>query len=157
MLELDDGTALCETWAICEYVEEKHPQPALIGSKERVMTRMWWRRAEIHVCWPMTQGSARPKATKLFKERTYCVREAGDDIKEKARRGIVWLDGLMDERRRWLAGDRITMADICLYAYIDLLRGVGRGIAAQCRWMPAWFNRAGARPAATQSVWREQR
>ena len=157
MLELDDSTALCETWAICEYLEEMNPQPALIGStpQERALTRMWWRRAEIHVCWPMIQGFYAAEGYELFKDRTYCLTSAADDLKEKARRGMVWLDGLMGERR-WLAGDRFTMGDICLYTYIDLLRGAGQEIPAQCRWMPSWFNRVGARPAASASVWREQ-
>ncbi len=157
MLELDDGTALCETLAICEYLEELHPQPAMIGStpEERAVARMWWRRAEIHICWPMMQGFYAAEGYELFKDRTYCLREAGDDLKEKARRGMIWFDGLMGERR-WLAGDRFTMGDICLYTYIDLLRGTGQSIPPQCRWMPAWFNRVGARPAAAASVWREQ-
>ncbi len=30
-LELDDGTILCEVTAICEYLEERFPDPALIG------------------------------------------------------------------------------------------------------------------------------
>lgn len=157
MLELDDGTALCETWAICEYLEERYPEPPLIGStaEERGIARMWWRRAEIHICWPMIQGFYAAEGYELFKERTYCLTEAAQGLKEKARRGMLWLDGLMGERR-WLAGDRFTMGDICLYTYIDLLRGTGQDIPAESQWLPAWFNRVGARPAAAASVWREQ-
>ena len=46
-LELDNGFVLGETIAICEYLEEKHPKPALIGAtpEERAETRMWLRRA----------------------------------------------------------------------------------------------------------------
>ena len=157
MLELDDGTALCEGWAICEYLEEKHPQPALIGAtaEERAVTRMWWRRSEIHICWPMVQGFYGAEGYDLFKDRLYCLREAAADLKEKARGGMVWLDGLMGERH-WIAGDRFTMADICLYTCIDLFRGTGQDIPARCQWLPSWFNRVGSRPAAAASAWREQ-
>src|SRR4029077_7240467 len=31
-LELDNGSYLSEITAICEYLEEKHPQPAMIGA-----------------------------------------------------------------------------------------------------------------------------
>ena len=42
-LALDDGSIICETVAIMEYLEEKHPSPPLIGStpEERAETRMW--------------------------------------------------------------------------------------------------------------------
>ena len=45
-IELDDGSVLAETTAICEYLEDKHPSPALIGStpEEKAETRMWQRR-----------------------------------------------------------------------------------------------------------------
>ncbi|MEO0720028.1 MAG: glutathione S-transferase N-terminal domain-containing protein, partial [Pseudomonadota bacterium] len=44
-LELDDGRVISETYAICEYLEEKYPAPSLIGTtpEERAETRMWWR------------------------------------------------------------------------------------------------------------------
>lgn len=157
MLALDDGTALCETWAICEYLEEIYPEPPLIGStpEERAVARMWWRRAEIHICWPMTQGFYGAEGYELFKDRTYCLREAAGDLKEKARQGMLWLDSLMGDHR-WLAGDRFTMGDICLYTYIDLLRGTGQDVPASSKWLPAWFNRVGARPAAAASIWRDQ-
>lgn len=157
MLELDDGTAISETLAICEYLEEIHPERPLIGAtpEERAVARMWWRRAEIHICWPMIQGFYGAEGYEIFKDRTFCLTGAAADLKEKARRGMVWLDGLMDGRR-WLAGERFTMGDICLYTYIDLLRGTGQDIPPECEALRAWFNRVGARPAAAASVWREQ-
>src|ERR1700733_3681779 len=44
-LELDDGRIVAEILVICEYLEEKHPTPVLIGStpEERAVTRMWTR------------------------------------------------------------------------------------------------------------------
>ncbi|HEX8525918.1 glutathione S-transferase family protein [Allosphingosinicella sp.] len=157
MLELDDGTAICETLAICEYLEEVYPQPALIGAtpEERAVARMWWRRAEIHICWPMIQGFYGAEGYELFKDRTYCLKDAAAALKEKAQQGMVWLDRLMGERR-WLSGDRFTMGDICLYTYIDLLRGTGQDIPAECQSLRAWFNNVGSRPAAAASIWRDQ-
>ena len=156
-LELDDGSVLCETAAICEYLEEKHPRPALIGAtaEERAVTRMWWRRGEINVCWPMVQGFYSAEGLGIFKDRVHCIPHAADDLKEKARGGMKWLDGLMGDRR-WLAGDRFTMADICLFTYIDLFRGTGQAIPKDCAQLQAWFNRVSARPAAAASAWREQ-
>ncbi|HJN61472.1 MAG TPA: glutathione S-transferase, partial [Alphaproteobacteria bacterium] len=48
VLELDDGTCIAETMAICRYIEELHPEPVLFGSqpKEKALIEMWSRRAE---------------------------------------------------------------------------------------------------------------
>ena len=47
-LELDDGSVIAETVVICDYLEELHPEPALIGgtAQERAEARMWNRRIE---------------------------------------------------------------------------------------------------------------
>ena len=47
-LELDDGSVLAETVVICDYLEELHPNPPLIGAsaQERAEARMWNRRVE---------------------------------------------------------------------------------------------------------------
>ena len=43
MLELDDGTCLTESLAICHYLEQKFPQPNLMGidAKEQALVLMW--------------------------------------------------------------------------------------------------------------------
>lgn len=48
-LELDDGTCVAESVAVCRYLEEHHPEPSLIGrdAKERAIIEMWNRRVEI--------------------------------------------------------------------------------------------------------------
>src|SRR5579862_8231719 len=50
-LELDNGKCIGETVAIWEYLEEKHPNPPLIGSnaEERAEARMWQRRIELKI------------------------------------------------------------------------------------------------------------
>ena len=47
-VELDGGSIVAETIAICELIEETQPEPPLIGtnSAERAETRMWIRRVE---------------------------------------------------------------------------------------------------------------
>jgi glutathione S-transferase len=157
MLQLDDGTCIAETYAICEYLEERFPEPPLIGStaKERAVTRMWWRRAELNICLPMVQAFYYGEGLSLFQTRVHCIPDAAAELKVKARKAMEWLDRLM-EGRPWLAGDRFTVADICLYCYIDQLRTVDQPIPPACEALRVWFDRVAARPAAEASVWREQ-
>ena len=153
LLELDDGTYLAETGAICEYLEEEHPQPPLIGSNpdERAITRMWWRRVEINICLPMLHGFYFGEGLEIFRERTHCLPEAAEGMKERGRKGMKWIDGLIEDGK-WLAGDRFTVADICLYCYIDALRGINQPIPDDCSSLGAWFTRVGLRPAADSSL-----
>ena len=57
-LELDDGSYLSEVTAICEYLEEKQPAPAMIGAtpEQRAECRMWTRRVDLNICEPMGNG-----------------------------------------------------------------------------------------------------
>lgn len=156
-LTLDSGKTISETYAICEYLEELHPRPALIGTtpEERAETRMWWRRAELSICHPMVHGFYYAEGLDLFKDRFRCLPEAAEGLKARARDGMLWLDGLLADRQ-WLAGDRFTVADICLFCYMDQLSAAGQTAPAKAGNLAAWFDRVDARPAAAASVWREQ-
>ena len=70
-LELDDGEVLAETVVICEYLEELHPEPALIGAtpEERAHTRMWTRRIEAKIVQPLTDGFRYAEGLGMFKDR----------------------------------------------------------------------------------------
>lgn len=155
-LELADGTIVSEVPAICELLEELHPEPALIGRtpEDRAITRMWWRRVELNICLPMVQGFYFAEALDLFKTRIRCLPEAADGLKERARDGMRWLDGLIEGE--WLAGDRFTVADICLYTNIDQLCAVGQPMPEECTNLKHWFDRVGARPAAEASIWKDR-
>lgn len=153
MLELDDGTCIAETGAICEYLEELYPDPALIGTneKERAITRMWWRRVEINICLPMLYGFYFGEGLEIFRERTHCVPEGAAGMKERGRKGMQWLDPLIEDGK-WLCGERFTVADICLYSYVDAVRDVNQPIPFGCDRLAAWFTRVGLRPAASESL-----
>jgi glutathione S-transferase len=153
LLNLDDGTWLAETGAICEYLEERHPEQPMIGStaEQRAVTRMWWRRVEINVCLSMLHGFYFGEGLEIFRERTHCLPEAAEGMKERGREAMQWIDGLIEDGQ-WLAGDRFTIADICLYCYIDALRGINQPIPDGCSRLHSWFTRVGLRPGADGSV-----
>ena len=88
-LELDDGSVIAETTTICEYLEELHPTPALIGStpEARANTRMWTRRVELNIAEHMYNGFRFAEGFDLFRDRLYCIPEAAACLKAKARAG----------------------------------------------------------------------
>ncbi len=151
-LELDDGTFLAEILPICEYLEEKHPQPPLVGTtaEERAITRMWARRIDLNIVEPMANGFRFAEGLMLFKDRLHTIPQAADDLKAIAREKLAWLDGLM-AGNQFIAGKRFTLADIFLFAFLDFGRSVGQPLDPALKWLPGWFERVGARPSAEAS------
>ena len=151
-LELDDGTHLAEITAICEYLEEKHPKPPLIGTtpEERAVTRMWTRRIDLNIVEPMANGFRYGEGLALFKERIHVIPQAAADLKAIAREKLAWLDGLM-EGNDWICGSRFTLADVFLFSFADFGRTVGQPLDPKLAWLPGWFERVARRPSAAAS------
>jgi glutathione S-transferase len=151
-LELDDGTHLAEITAICEYLEEKHPKPPLVGTtpEERAITRMWTRRIDLNIVEPMANGFRYGEGLALFKERIHVIPQAAADLKAIAHEKLAWLDGLM-EGNDWICGSRFTLADVFLFAFADFGRTVGQPLDPKLAWLPGWFERVARRPSAAAS------
>jgi glutathione S-transferase len=152
-LELDDGRVISETTVICEYLEERHPKPALIGSnpEERAITRMWTRRAVLNVIEPMSSGFRFGEGLAMFEGRIRTMPAAAADFKAVAQDGLARIDACLD-RGPWLAGDRFTLADITLYALLDFFAKVGQPLDPEKKNVCAWFERVNARPSADASL-----
>jgi glutathione S-transferase len=146
-LELDDGTCLSEITAICEYLEEVKPEPALIGRtpEERAETRMWTRRVDLRICEPMANGFRFGEGLGLFRDRVLCVPEASPGLKSLAKDGEAWLDGQL--KGPWIVGDRFTLADILLFAFVEFGATVGQPLDPGLKNLTAWFERVKARTA----------
>lgn len=150
-LELDNGTTICEITAICEYLDEVHPEPPLIGTtaEERAETRMWTRRVDLNIVEPLTSGFRAAEGRALFESRFRLVRpEAADDLKAIAKDKILWLDGLM-AGKTYICGERFTLADILLFCFLAFGAQVGQPLPAEAKNVGAWFERVKARPSAS--------
>lgn len=147
-LELDDGSTLAETVAICEYLEELQPEKPLIGStpEERAMTRMWTRRVESKVNAPLADGFRFAEGLPLFKERIRTIPHAADDFKAIAQDGLKWFDDQLSGKE-FIAGDRFTLADIVLFAFLDFGASVGQPLDPSLKHVNAWLERVKSRPS----------
>jgi glutathione S-transferase len=147
-LELDDGATVCEITAICEFLEDTHPKPALVGATpaERAETRMWTRRIDLNICEPLANGFRFSQGLPLFKDRIVTVPEAADGLKKIARDRLKWLDGQMTGRD-FVCGKRFTLADILLYCFLDFGGQVGQPLDPDNKTLAQWFARVKARPS----------
>ena len=147
-LELDDGVVLAEILPICEYLEETHPTPPLIGTnaEERAVTRMWARRIDLNICEPMANGFRFAEGLRLFENRVRCMPQAADDLKAVAREKLTWLDGLI-AGRDYIAGNKLTLADLLLFGFLEFGAQVGQPLDPANKNLTAWQARVAARPS----------
>ncbi len=148
-LELDNGHYLSEITAICEYLEDVHPKPALIGAnpEQKAECRMWTRRVDLNICEPMANGFRFSEGLPLFKSRVVTVPEAAPGLKKIAQDRLKWLDGQI-AGKQWLCGDRFTLADILLFCFLDFGAQVGQPVNVENANIAAWFGQVKARPSA---------
>jgi glutathione S-transferase len=148
-LELDDGRVIAETVVICEYLEELHPSPPLIGTTpaERAETRMWQRRVELGITEHLYNAFRFAEGIELFRPRLRVLPEAAEGLKAIVRDKLGWLDGLLVDKQ-FLCGERFTLADIVLFSALDFGRTVGQPFDPALRNIARWFERVAARPSA---------
>lgn len=146
-LETDDGSFISEITAIAEYVDEK-AGGSLIGAtpEERAETRMWARRIDLNILEPLANGFRFAEGLPLFENRIHVIPQAADDFKQIAQEKLAWLDGLM-EGKDFICGDRFTLADILLFAFLEFGAQVGQPLDPKCGNLQAWYERVAARPS----------
>ncbi len=149
-LVLDNGHVIAEITAICEYLDEVGPAGvSLIGKtpEERAETRMWSRRLDLNILEPMANGFRFSDGLKMFENRIHCIPAAAADLKATAQEGLTWLDKLMTGRQ-FICGDRLTMADILLFVFVDFFAGLKQPLNDNNTNILAWHARMKARPSA---------
>src|SRR3546814_1243648 len=86
----------------------------------------------------------------VFESRMRCLPEAAAGLKAVAQDGLKWLDPLI-AGRAFIAGDRISLADILLFAFLDFGAGVGQPLDPANGNILRWYEGMKARPSANPS------
>lgn len=152
-LALDGGSVLTEVTVICEYLDEKFPGGNLIGStaEERAATRMWVRRVDLKICEPLANGFRFAEGLPLFESRMRCLPDAAPGLKAIAQDGLEWLDAQLGDKP-FIAGDRLTLADILLFAMLEFGIAVGQPLNPANANINRWIEAMRARPSATAAA-----
>ena len=149
VLELDDGTTICETIAICRYLDELHPDPPLFGgnAKERATVDMWTRRIDIQIGEPtkMFWRHAHPATAALIEQHM----AFGESNRAVLARAMQWLDIELTDRRSFLTGDSFTIADIAALTVIDFAALIGLDPMADKPAVSDWHARVSSRPSTS--------
>ena len=148
VLELDDGTILTESIAICRYFEELHPEPALFGrgALGKALVEMWQRRIELNLFLPV--GFAFRHIHPAMKEwEVPQVPEWGEVNKPKVIDFLALLDREL-AAREFAAGDRFSVADITGMIAIDFMKPARISVPEEFSNVRRWHAALAARPSA---------
>lgn len=147
-LELDDGTCVTESIAICRYLEALYPEPNLFGhdAREQAVVEMWTRRCEFYLANPMmlTVRHSHPALAALEATQTPQI---ADYNKVTAERFMRMLDRHL-AGREFIALDRFTMADIVACVGLDFARLIKYRPPEELANLARWYEACRARPAA---------
>jgi len=148
VLELDDGTCIAESVAICRYFEALHPKPALFGESplEQATIEMWNRRLELVLLNSigMVWVHGHPLTASLLQQVPANVAPA------KERAGQFF--GLLDRelaKRPFIAGERLSIADITALCAIDFGRFIELPPDPNLAHVARWYALMSARPSAS--------
>jgi glutathione S-transferase len=147
-LELDDGTCIGETVAICRYFEEIKPENPLMGrtALEKAQVEMWQRRIEFHLLLPVSMCFVH--TTGYFKDRMKPIAEWGDVSGENA---VSYFDELNEHfsKSSYLVDDYFSIADITLLCSIDFARVVKIRVNEEYTHLLDWYARVSSRASAS--------
>jgi glutathione S-transferase len=102
---------------------------------------------DLNIVEPMGAGFRYAEGLAMFKDRITVLPEAAEGLKRIAREKLAWLDGLMDGKA-FLCGERLTLADILLYCFLNFGKRVGQPLDPGLARLNAWYGRMDARPSA---------
>lgn len=148
ILELDDGTVLTETVAICRYFEELHPEPALFGAGAlgKAQVEMWQRRMELHLLMPVAHAFRHIHPAMKGWEVPQ-IAEWGEANKTKATDFLRILDSHFADAE-FAAGDAFSIADITGMIAIDFTKPARIELPEGLTHVRRWYAALKARPSA---------
>ena len=148
LLELDDGTCIAESVAICRYLEEMNPNPPLMGRNpvEKALVEMWHRRMELEFLIPMVTIFLH--TGEMWKDRVTQIPQVAETRTLYVKERMEWLNSELDGKE-YITGEDYTVADIAAQcAFIMGKAALGMRIPEDLVNLTDWFTRVSSRPTS---------
>jgi len=150
VLELDDGTQIAESVAICRYFEVEHPEPPLFGgsAKEQGVVEMWIRRIELNLMMPV--GMVWVHGSPLTKQ---VVKNQIPEVAEQNRGVVRGVFGFLDDHladHEFLAGETYSVADILALCTMDFAAKLNAlPHSSEQKHLSRWYDSVSGRPSSS--------
>ncbi|WP_028793684.1 glutathione S-transferase family protein [Thalassobaculum salexigens] len=147
VLELDDGTLIAESVAICRYFEAAHPEPSLMGATpvESAQVEMWSRRMEQQILGPIAQVGLHTH--EFFAEKVEQVPAYAETQVRLMAKKWAWLDAELSDGRTFVCNDRFSIADITGMAALHICDFFGHPVPEGVPNVKRWETAMRARPS----------
>ncbi|MFC0446174.1 glutathione S-transferase family protein [Pseudidiomarina halophila] len=148
VLELEDGTCIAETMAICRYFELSYPDtPKLLGDSplEQAEIEQWLRWLDYYFFIPCGMGFQHTSG--YFKDRMTPVPEWGELCIADVKKFMAFLNEHL-AGKSYICCDRFTAADITAFAVAAFARVVKIRVDDSLPHLFAWYQRINERPSA---------
>ena len=147
VLELDDGTSIAESLAICRYLEALHPDPPLMGRTPREVAdiEMWALRSDHELSQMIALSFVH--SSDFYRGRIEQIPEVASWARGRALETMNWLNHELSARRH-ISGEDYTIADIVAQCAFVLGKAVGLRIPPDMTNLSRWFAEVTARPTA---------
>jgi glutathione S-transferase len=147
VLELDDGTIMTETMAICRYFEALNPAPALFGSTpvEIGTIEMWHRRVELKL-FAAVAAAFRHTHPAMVASEVPQVAAWGEANRPKAIAAMRMLDAQL-AGNAFICGPEISVADITAMIAIDFTKPAKITVPEELEHLRLWYTGMKARPS----------
>ena len=147
VLEID-GKIMSESAAICEYLEEKYPNPSLmpvdIHQRYEVRRLVGWFDDKFHR--DVTSKLVYERVTKKIMGQGYPDSKNVKDGAKKIKYHLDYIAWLL-EQRSWLAGDLMSLADFAAAAHLSALDYISDVDWHRSKTLKDWYAKIKSRPA----------
>lgn len=147
VLELEDGSTITESLAICRYLESVFPEPVLLGCspRETAVIDMWTLRMEYELSRPIAEVFLH--SGEFYRTRVEQVPQIAAWSRARVLHTMAWLNQELGHRR-YIAGDDYSMADIVAQCAFVLGKATGQRIPSEMADLSRWFSEVSSRPTA---------
>lgn len=147
-LQLDDGTFICESIAICRYFDELQLSENSLfghGAVERAQVEMWNRIVEFNGL--TMASSALRNITGVYKDRETCIPAWGEECKLRVQAFLPQLEQQLS-KADFIIGAKFTVADITAWIFVSFCENrLGLPVQSQYPAIAAWYQQLAQRPA----------
>jgi len=148
VLELEDGTRLTESLAICRYIESMHPQPPLLGESPIERARIDAAVLSVMFRLYVPTTHAFRHTHKFWQGRLTQVPTYGDLARQQVLDEWQRIDTLL-AGSTFMAGDRFSFADIVAFTTLEFGKVAGIRLQPQQSHLARWRELIAARPSAS--------
>lgn len=145
-LELDDGTIILETTAICRYLECLYPEPNMFGESpmEIASIEMWYSRVSFELMIPLMHGfrHTHPNMSEMENQNE----EYGLAQRDVGVKALKDYDQILASRE-FIAGDRLTYADLQMVTSLQFLVKLNRLNIVDYKNLNEYINEVSGRPS----------